>query len=142
MDKLKIYVEDKEFLPVRAHETDAGLDLKITSDIDLWSGVVTKAGTGVHVAIPRGYMGIVALRSSLGARGITIPNGVGIIDSDFRGQIHVTLSCSGDAVLKRGERVAQLIIVPIETPAVECVKSIDDLGATERGSDGFGSTGK
>jgi len=126
-------------LPTRAHADDAGLDLYSLEDTTVPPGDGTVLRTGVAVAISPGYVGLVCDRSSMARRGLKTAGGV--IDAGYRGEIGVVvwnLSREAQAV-KKGERIAQMLIVPIATPAP--IDS-DDLGATARGSGGFGSTGR
>ncbi len=126
-------------LPTRAHADDAGLDLYSLEDADLKPGEGRIVKTGVAVAVPFGHVGLVCDRSSLAKRGLKTAGGV--IDAGYRGELGVVLwNISGAAqTVKKGERLAQLLIVPVATPApVE----VSDLGATERGAGGFGSTGR
>lgn len=127
--------------PVRAHDTDAGLDLYIPAG----QGCLVRRDAmyaidlGIRVAIPDGYYGQLVLRSSAGAKGLTIPNGAGIIDSGYRGTLKVVVAALGDPVLvTSGERLCQLIILPLPHVDVE-VGVVDDN--TDRGAGGFGSTG-
>ena len=139
--------------PKRAHPTDAGVDLTAWS-IDMgeeqgtdWEtdvispGVSRVFGTGVRVAVPEGYVGLLFARSSLGVkRRLDVANGTGVIDAGFRGEVKVCLRNTGriHARLERGERIAQLVVVPCDlAPWVE----VDDLGDSARGEGGFGSTG-
>ena len=97
--------------------------------------------TGIAVAIPDHYVGIVAVRSSMGVRnGISLSNGIGVIDADYRGPLGVGLrNNQGDPyTIQPGDRVAQLLVVPVACPEIEIV---DELPPTERGEGGFGSTG-
>ncbi|MDR3606325.1 MAG: dUTP diphosphatase [Oligoflexia bacterium] len=137
-------IEVKKFspeatLPTRAHADDAGLDLYSLEDVLLepQQGKVTR--TGIALAIPAGHVGLVADRSSLAKRGVKTAGGV--IDAGYRGEIHIVLwNISGGPIqLKRGERIAQLMILPIVTPAVLEVQELDE---TARGLKGFGSSGK
>lgn len=140
--------------PVRAHPTDAGVDLVAWSSEHSnpdspgeWVGstipVGTSAmfGTGVAAAIPEGYVGLLFVRSSLGTKhNVTLANGTGVIDSDYRGEIKVCLRANGPfgAYINRGQRIVQMVTVPVNlTPWVE----VEHLDATERGEGGFGSTG-
>lgn len=91
LDKIKAYVTDPELIPTRAHPNDAGCDLRIAEDVRLSPGQDAIVGTGVHMAIPAGHTGIVALRSRMSKLGIEMPNGIGVIDSDYRGEIKVSL---------------------------------------------------
>jgi dUTP pyrophosphatase len=97
--------------------------------------------TGLRVAIPAGYEGQVRPRSGLALRhGVTLPNAPGTIDSDYRGEVQVILHNGGHepVVIRRGDRIAQLVIAPVAQPEWEEVESLD---ATERGEGGFGHTG-
>ncbi len=139
-DQVKIRrVSADAVLPTRAHPDDAGLDLYNLEDILLESGQGKVAKTGIALALPSGHVGLVADRSSLGKRGIKTAGGV--IDAGYRGEIHIVLwNISPEPVqLKRGERIAQLLILPVATPAVLEVESLDE---TDRGLKGFGSTGR
>lgn len=127
--------------PVRAHDTDAGLDLHVPAGQGclVRRDAVYAIDLGVRVAIPDGYYGHLVLRSSAGAKGLTIPNGPGIIDSGYRGNLKVVLAALVDPVLvTSGERLCQLIILPLPHVDVE-VGVVDDH--TDRGAGGFGSTG-
>lgn len=127
--------------PVRAHNSDAGLDLYVPEGQGclVRGGAVYAIDLGVRVAIPDGYYGQLVLRSSAGAKGLTIPNGVGIIDSGYRGNLKLVVAALADPVLvAAGERIGQLIILPL--PPVDVEAGIVDTG-TDRGAGGFGSTG-
>lgn len=127
--------------PVRAHDTDAGLDLYVPAGQGclVRRDAVYAIDLGVRVAIPDGYYGQLALRSSAGAKGLTIPHGAGIIDSGYRGNLKVMIAALVDPVLiTAGERLCQLVILPLPHVDVE-VGVVDDN--TNRGAGGFGSTG-
>lgn len=97
--------------------------------------------TGVAVALPAGTVGLVFGRSGLGVRhGIVPANAVGVIDADYRGELMVGLRNQGSTpyMVQPGERIAQLVVVPVLTPELE---PVPDLGETARGENGFGSTG-
>lgn len=126
-------------LPTRAHADDAGLDLYGLEDVTLQAGQGQVVRTGVAVAVPVGHVGLVCDRSSLAKRGLKTAGGV--IDAGYRGEVGVVLwnISGGPQALKKGERLAQLLIIPVATPApVEA----EDLGETARGAGGFGSTGR
>ena len=128
-------------LPTRAHPTDAGLDLAASETTHIAPGVVTLVPTGVAVAIPEGHVGILAARSSLATKkAMTLANGVGVIDSDYRGEIKVPIipldGCHN--LIQAGQKIAQLIILPIALPTVEVVADLDE---TTRNTGSFGSTG-
>ena len=128
-------------LPTRAHPTDAGLDLAASETTHIAPGVVTLVPTGIAVAIPEGHVGLLAARSSLATKkSMTLANGVGIIDSDYRGEIKIPIipldGCHN--LIQAGQKIAQLIILPIATPTVEVVADLDE---TTRNTGSFGSTG-
>jgi dUTP pyrophosphatase len=131
-------VEDKEFLPKRANPTDAGADLMSTENLEIYPGEQKLVGTGVAIKLPEGYAGFIFNRSSQGKKGITMPHSVGVIDADYRGEIKVLLkNISEDPYkIQRGDRIAQLVIVPVLLAAFT-----DIWNDTERGTGGFGSTG-
>ena len=129
-----------EFELKRATDGSAGFDLRVGEDAILAPGEHELVSTGTRVAIPDGHVGFVFVRSSLGAKyGIALRNGTGVIDSDYRGEIALSLVNNGtDAIcLDRGERVAQLVVVPFHGDA----ERVGTLDVTERGEGGFGSTG-
>jgi dUTP pyrophosphatase len=130
-------------LPAYATEGAAGLDLKaaLREDLVLAPGERTSVPTGLEMAIPRGYEGCVRPRSGLAAKhGLTLTNAPGTIDSDYRGEVRVLLVNLGreSVTLRRGDRVAQLLVSPVAK--VRVVRT-DALDATERGAGGFGHTG-
>ncbi|MFZ9596295.1 MAG: dUTP diphosphatase [Bdellovibrionia bacterium] len=138
-DFLKILRLDSEAcLPTRAHADDAGLDLYGLEDVFLEPGQGKVARTGVAIALPSGHVGLVADRSSLAKKGLKTAGGV--IDAGYRGEIQIVFwnLSSGPIHLKKGDKIAQLLILPILTPAVSEVQSLDE---TSRGTGGFGSTG-
>lgn len=131
--------EDSKYLPKRAHRTDAGADLTSAEDCEIYPGEQRMVDTGVAVKIPAGYVGYVFNRSSQGKVGIQIPHSVGVIDSDYRGNIKVILKNTGEDpyIIKAGEtRIAQLVISP-----VVLAEFVDIWHDTARGTGGFGSTG-
>lgn len=129
-----------DMLPVRAHEHDAGADLKAARDAAIRRGDTAKVSTGVRVSIPEGHFGLLAARSSLCGRGLMMLNGVGIIDSGYTGEIRVPLANIGNRAqrIAAGERIAQLVVIPCELPTFRRVEALEE---TERGEGGFGSTG-
>ena len=139
---LKCKVTDPKYTPTRANPGDAGLDLKAEENALLFPGDRQAVETGVSVEIPDGYVGLLCARSGNAARrGLGIVNGVGVIDSGYRGPINAILINHGrdNVTISRGDRIAQLLIVRIETPGVEIV---DNLSDSERGHAGLGSTGR
>ena len=135
------YTADSGFEPHRAHPTDAGADLCLAHSVVLQPGDRKLADTGVHVAIPAGYVGLLVPRSSLPHKyGVTLANSPGIIDSDYRGEIKLNLLNIDrkQVILPAGQRVAQLLIMPI---ALAQFRYSAALPPTVRGDGGHGSTG-
>jgi dUTP pyrophosphatase len=142
-------IDDGAFVPVRAHSVDAGLDLLSPVDTIIpetgrnWWGDVNVGShvidTGVHVEIPEGYVGMVKSKSGLNVKHGIISEGV--IDAGYTGSIVVKLYNLSDVPyhIGIGDKIAQLVIVPIITP---CMELVDSFPETERGANGFGSTGK
>lgn len=143
MEAIRAVRLDKDLpLPVRAHPGDAGLDLMATTDVELAPGERALVGTGLAVAIPHGWVGLVHPRSGLAARsGLTIVNAPGTVDAGYRGEIKVCL-LNTDAhlpvVLRRGDRIAQLLVQRVELPVLLEVEELDE---TDRGAAGHGSSG-
>lgn len=134
----------KAILPTYGSAEAAGADLYACLDapVTIDPGETVFIPTGLAMEIPKGCAGLVHARSSMGAkRGLAPANKVGVIDSDYRGQVMVALHNHGAVpqTIDYGERVAQLLITPILTPAYE---EVQELTETERGRGGFGSTGK
>lgn len=132
--------------PSYANLSAAGLDLSTSKEVTVEPLTPTLLPTGVVVEIPEGYVGVLALRSSTPLKkGLFIPNGVGIIDSDYRGEIFVQVAALKDAVtIPAFDRIAQLVIVPARHVAgmhLTGVEEVDELSDTDRGTGGFGSTG-
>ena len=129
--------------PTRAHHGDAGYDLYAVDGATIAPGERASVGTGIAVAIPDGWAGLVLPRSGLAARhGITLPNAPGLIDSGYRGEVRVLL-LNTDArepfKVAPGDRIAQLLLVRHEEPELLEVESLDE---TVRGAGGFGSSGR
>ena len=105
-------------LPQRAHATDAGADLFSNEHCEIYPGEQKLVDTGVAVKIPQGFAGFIYNRSSQGKRGITIPHSVGVIDSDYRGNLKVLLkNISEDPhLIQQGDRIAQLVVQRVELP--------------------------
>ena len=137
-DFLPTVLSDGAYAPERAHPTDAGLDLRSPIDTNVPARGKVVVDTGVAVAIPEGYAGLIASKSGMMLEGITSR---GLIDSSFRGTIKAVLynSSGYDYPVDKGNKVTQLVIFPVATPEIVLV---DELPKTDRGSGGFGSTGK
>ena len=136
-------LNDKAKLPCRATADSAGADLCacINDDIALMPGERRLIPTGIAIAVPTGFGGFVFPRSGLSSKfGVSLANCVGVIDSDYRGEVKVRVinHSSEPYTIKAGERIAQLVIMPVDL----CEYGFsDELDKTERGEGGFGSTG-
>lgn len=134
---MKIMLDENAIMPVRALPGDAGLDIMtpITFVVppDKWKIV----DTGVHVLIPYGFVGLLTSKSGLMAKGITT---AGTIDNGYTGSIRAVVYNHSDKpmVFERGQKITQLVVMPILLPYLE---TVDSMPATERGDNGFGSTG-
>ena len=142
MDKfltMKVTLDEGAFMPVRAHETDAGLDLFSREDKVIPAKGAAIFDTGVHVELLAGYVGFIKSKS-----GLNMKHGIqseGVIDAGYTGAIITKLYNHSDVdyFVKRGDKITQMVVLPIATPTPVLVEKLDD---TERGSGGFGSTGK
>lgn len=116
-------------------------DWEIDKELPISSGDPKLLPTGIMVKIPRGYHGRVSLRSCMWDRGLVMPNGVGVIDSDYRGEINIPVASlpGPKSYIHNGQRIAQMAIVP--SPQAN-LTTVDSLDGTERGNGGFGSTGE
>jgi dUTP pyrophosphatase len=137
-----VRLDERAILPTRAHAGDAGLDLYALDAVRLGPGERASVSTGIAVEISAGQAGLVLPRSGLAARhGIALVNAPGLIDSGYRGEVRVlllntdreqTFSLSG------GDRIAQLVLIDVRA----CIPvEVEDLGRSERGEGGFGSSG-
>jgi|TARA_B100001778_G_C18341058_1_gene517522 dUTP pyrophosphatase len=137
-------LDEEASQPTQGTKSAAGWDLRALNDTEVVKGSSTKIRTGLAVAIPEGWEGQIRSRSSLGAKGMIMPNGVGTIDSDYRGELMVlaTWIGEGDSIkLSKGERIAQMLIAPVPLTTYKEV-SFDELSTTDRGEGGFGSSGR
>ena len=130
-------------LPLPSYETSgsAGMDIRAAEELNIAPGKRALAGTGFAFAIPTGYEIQVRPRSGLALKkGVSIPNTPGTIDSDYRGELKVILINHGedDFVVQRGDRIAQIVVAPVQRGNLV---EVEDLDETQRGSGGFGSTG-
>jgi dUTP pyrophosphatase len=129
-------------LPAYAHPGDAGADLVAAQDLELAPGARALIGTGVSIALPDGYVGLVHPRSGLAARmGVTVLNAPGTVDAGYRGEIMVNLinhDREATAKISRGDRIAQLVVQRVEHAHFHDVAELSD---SSRGTDGHGSTG-
>jgi len=134
-------------MPARAHAGDAGVDLCSAEDVELAPGQRALVPTGIAVAIPHGMVGLIHPRSGLAARvGLSIVNSPGTVDAGYRGEIKVSLinlDPAAPIVIRRGDRIAQLLVQQVELPELVEVASFDEAGLadTTRGQGGHGSSG-
>lgn len=140
VQKMRIVYEldHNAYVPVRAHENDACFDLACKEDQILEPKVANVIDTGVHILIPEGYVGLLCPRSSFNVKGIGTP--IGVIDADFTGSIKVVLEPYNLTKIFKGNRVAQLLILPL--PKIEMVAGKVIGVNTARGENGYGSSGK
>lgn len=140
---ISVAILNENCAPERAHVTDAGLDLKAAEETLLMPGEVKAISCGIKVEIPIGYFGMIAPRSGLGTKkGIVLANTIGIIDSDYRGEIICFMKNTGTApyTINQFERIAQLIVIPCVIGNYWEVAE-HELSNTDRGEGGFGHTG-
>lgn len=136
---MKIMLDNGAHMPERAHDTDAGIDIKAMGEhvIPAYGSRVIK--TGVHVQLPHGYAGLFVSKSGLNVKqNVT---STGLIDEGYTGELIVKLYNHGRAsyVVHDGDKITQLVIIPV---AYEGLDVVDSLDASERGEGGFGSTGR
>lgn len=145
--KVKVYHRGTCDLPVVQTNGSAAVDLyaEVGMDVLLLNGQTQLIPTGLHVEIPKGYCFKVYSRSGLAHKeGVSIANGVGVIDSDYRGQIFVSLTNRSNTArwIKKGQRIAQMMLEKVEVWEWDTVKELEGLSSTDRGAGGFGSTTK
>ena len=135
-------LRDDAMLPSQAYEGDAGLDLAACERLELGPGQRGVVGTGIAVAIPEGWAGLVLPRSGLAAKhGLTLVNAPGLIDAGYRGEVRMILLNTDERepfVVEPGMRIGQLVLV--EVASVRLLE-VDELSASERGTGGLGSSG-
>lgn len=128
-------------VPTFANKGDAGADLYAAVGVTVGQFSTALIPIGFAVAIPAGHVGFICPRSGLSKHNVTVANAPGVVDSGYRGELMVRLANHSEQpyTIRRGDRIAQLVILPIDTPRFRVVDSLDD---TERGTNGFGSTGR
>lgn len=141
---IRIKLDEGAKMPQRAHDTDAGLDICSPVTLIVPAKGSAVVDTGVHIEIPRGYAGFLKSKSGLNVKhGITSE---GVIDCGYTGSVCVKLynNSSYDYKVNAGDKISQLVILPIITPDLEVVETEEELygGETERGAGGFGSSGR
>lgn len=145
MEKIRIKkLHPNAVIPTYGSLEAAGADIYacLEAAVTIPAGKTVFIPTGLAMEVPKGCAGLIYARSSMGSkRGLAPANKVGVIDSDYRGQVMVALHnhSQEDQLVNPGERVAQLVITPVFTPGF---REVDDLSETDRGSGGFGSTGR
>lgn len=136
---IKVMLEKGAKMPAKAHPDDAGFDLFAMEEYAVVpAGGFAKIPTGVHIEIPKGYVGLITSKSGLMSKGLTCR---GTIDSNYRGAIWAVVYNHGDKdyAFYKGDKVTQLVILPY---LVDELTEVEDLTETDRGNGGFGSTGK
>lgn len=137
--RIKVMLDPRAKMPTRAHDADAGYDLYSREDAVIFPNASGEFDTGVHMAIPHGFCGVLISKSGLNMKHSVQSDG--LIDSDYTGSICVKLYNHGSKAveIKKGQKISQIVILPIITPELDEVDRMED---TERGNGGFGSTGK
>jgi dUTP pyrophosphatase len=137
---LKVKVIEGGRAPERKTAGAAGLDCYAREDVRIMPYETRRIPLGFACEIPEGFAGMLVLRSSIASNGHVYAPSVGIIDSDYRGEVSAVMATHGNAyAVRKGDRIAQMVVVPVSYVAVSVV---DELTSTERGSGGFGSTGR
>lgn len=139
--ELKVKLDEGAYLPTKAHEDDAGFDLRCRDTFVLKDSSYAVVDTGVHMMIPKGYVGMIKSKSGLNVKDGIITEGV--VDAGYTGSIIVKLrkfTNDGDVchLFVKGDKIAQIVILPI--PEIS-ISEVDYLGETDRGDKGFGSSG-
>lgn len=137
--ELEVVLDPGSYMPRQAHEFDAGFDLFSPIDTILWGGNTITIDTGVHIALPPGTVGMIKSKSGLNVKHDILSEGV--IDAGYTGSIRVKLynHSSVGYDIHKGDKISQLVIMPVLYPALKQVEALDP---TERSSNGFGSTGR
>ncbi|MBP5177758.1 MAG: dUTP diphosphatase [Clostridia bacterium] len=136
---IEVTLDEGAFMPQRAHAEDAGLDIFSREDVVIPARGAHVFNTGVHFSIPAGYVGLIKSKS-----GLNVKHGLqteGVIDAGYTGAIITKVYNHSDVdyTVRRGDKITQLVIIPVETPVPILV---DGLDKTDRGEGGFGSTGR
>lgn len=144
MLKIDVMLDKWAYMPTKAHSADAGFDLYIPEDYEAWDGMVNRTqpmtvDTGVHMLIPEGYVGMIKSKS-----GLNVKHGIrceGVVDAEYTGSIVVKVYSDAFVPYRfcQGEKLAQIVILPI--PEVE-LQQVEVFPFTDRGDNGFGSSGK
>ncbi len=136
-------LDPRAVLPSRAHPGDAGLDLCSLDPVEIGPGERARVPTGIAIELPAGHAGLIVPRSGLAAKqGISIVNAPGLIDEGYRGELQVLLlntDLSRAVTLEAGERIAQLVVIPV---ALLTPLEVESFSESSRGEQGFGSSGR
>ena len=140
-DTIRVMLDEGAYVPESAHDVDAGYDLRTPIDVVVPAGGYEVIDTGVHIEIPKGYVGFLKSKSGLNVKDHL--TGEGVIDSGYTGSIKVKLYHNNSSgkfkEFRKGDKIIQIVLLPIYKPNL---KIVDELKATERGNGGFGSTGR
>lgn len=136
--QIKYELDEGAYVPAKAHDSDAGFDLSCMEDQVLEPNVANTIDTGVHVLIPEGFVGLLCPRSSFNVKGIGTP--IGVVDAGYTGSIRVVLEPFNVTKIFKGNRIAQLVILPL--PNIKMIEGKVIGVDTHRGDGGFGSTGE
>ncbi len=135
---------EDSIIPTRGSASAAGLDLYSHDEVNIFPGETVKIDTGISIELPRGTFGAIFARSGLATKqGLRPANCVGVIDADYRGPVIVALHNDSNETreIAKGDRIAQLVIIPYCIVNFEITDNVEDMSETERGDGGFGSTG-
>ena len=140
---MKYYVTEDCLAPGTGTSGSAGVDVRSAITARLEHGDRTAIPTGLFLEIPEGHFGMLVPRSSTGRKGLRLANTVGIIDSDYRGEVTIAavIDNPDGMEISKGDRIAQILVVPYTQVALTQVEELNELEKTERGGAGFGSTG-
>ena len=143
METLSYFCQAPDLRPIAATDGAGGLDLRCDRFVRIERGESICVGTGIHVEIPDDHVGLLCLRSSMGIKGLKLANQIGVIDSDYRGEVMVTLESTSEEHIDidRGERIVQLVVLPQPRMFIQEV-GLGEMWETERGTGGYGSTGR
>ena len=135
---------EDSIVPTRGSKDAAGLDLYSHDEVNIFPGETVKIDTGISIELPKGTFGAIFARSGLATKqGLRPANCVGVVDADYRGPVIVALHNDSDNIreIAKGDRIAQLVVIPYYIPHFEITDNIEDMSETERNDGGFGSTG-
>ena len=135
---------EDSIVPTRGSKDAAGLDLYAHDPATIKPGETVKIDTGISIELPRGTFGAIFARSGLATKqGLRPSNCVGVVDADYRGAVIVALHNDSNETrdIAKGDRIAQLVVIPYYIPFFEITDNVEDMSETERGANGFGSTG-